>query len=138
MRLLVAGGRDFSDREQLYRVLDQLHAETPLTALIHGAARGADTLAASWARVRQVAVVPCPADWCKYGRSAGPIRNLSMLCEHAPDMVLAFPGGHGTANMVSQARQRGVLTAVVTISGEICYLNRPSRTGVAADHVYPF
>ncbi|MEM9912925.1 MAG: hypothetical protein AAF922_19365 [Pseudomonadota bacterium] len=42
------------------------------------------------------------------GRAAGPIRNKEMLDEGCPDLVVAFPGGRGTANMVKQAQAAGV------------------------------
>lgn len=104
MRLLVCGGRDFTDRDWLYSVLDDIKP----AVVIHGAAPGADTLAGDWAKERGVPVEAYPADWDKHGRAAGPIRNSRMLREGKPDLVLAFPGGRGTANMVKQAGQAGV------------------------------
>ena len=55
--------------------------------------------------------IPCwgfPADWNSYGKAAGPIRNKQMLDEGKPDVVIAFPGGTGTANMIMQATKAGV------------------------------
>jgi hypothetical protein len=108
MRLLVCGGRDYTDREFIFETLDQLHADREITTLIHGAARGADTLAGEWAIARSVEVTPYPADWRAHGNLAGPIRNRRMLHEGKPDRVLAFPGGVGTAHMVRIARAFGV------------------------------
>jgi hypothetical protein len=108
MRILVCGGRDFSDGAALWRMLDVMHANNPVTAIIHGAARGADRTAGNWARKNGVEEIACPADWTAYGRAAGPIRNAAMLADHKPDVVLAFPGGAGTADMVRQARRAGV------------------------------
>ena len=108
MRVLVCGGRDFADFAMACRTLDELHAETPISVVIHGAARGADTMAESWARSRGVAYERYPADWDRDGRAAGPIRNRRMLVEGKPDLVVAFPGGRGTANMVEQAAKAGV------------------------------
>lgn len=48
------------------------------------------------------------ADWSKYGKAAGPMRNQKMLDEYKPDLVVALPGGRGTADMVSRARVAGV------------------------------
>ena len=45
-----------------------------------------------------------PADWKKYGKSAGPLRNQRMIDEGKPDLVVAFPGGVGTADMISRAK----------------------------------
>ena len=49
-----------------------------------------------------------PADWDTHGRGAGPIRNKQMLEEGKPDLVIAFPGGKGTANMIGQAKEAGI------------------------------
>lgn len=107
MRLLITGGRDFDDRERLTTFLNDLHRKTPIEVLIHGAARGADRLAASWAFKRRVRCQAYPADWDR-GRGAGIIRNAEMLTEGRPDLVVAFPGGRGTADMVRRARAAGV------------------------------
>jgi hypothetical protein len=48
------------------------------------------------------------ADWNTHGRAAGPIRNQRMLDEVKPELVVAFPGGRGTADMVRRAREAGV------------------------------
>jgi len=108
MRVLVCGGRDFADREKLASVLDSLHAQRPFSTVIHGAAPGADTLAGEWAMSRGITVAAFPADWKGQGRAAGPIRNKRMLDEGHPDLVIAMPGGRGTANMVAQAQKAGV------------------------------
>ena len=112
MRVLVCGGRDFSDRMMLNEHLDTMHAAQPFTVIIHGDARGADTLAKEWALSRGVKHLAFPADWTQHGKAAGPIRNTRMLVEGQPDKVVAFPGGAGTANMVDQARRAGVRVCV--------------------------
>lgn len=108
MRVLVCGGRLFSDAEYAYRVLDQLHRERGVEVLIEGDAEGADRIAGSWARQNGIENLKFPADWTTHGRAAGPIRNGQMLVEGKPDLVLAFPGGRGTANMIRQAKAAGV------------------------------
>lgn len=57
---------------------------------------------------RRVAYLNYPADWEKHGRAAGPIRNEKMLIVGTPDMVLAFPGGRGTADMIRKAEAAGL------------------------------
>jgi len=103
-RVLVCGGRDYDDRARVFAELDALQ---PIRMVIHGNARGADTLAGIWCRHRSVQEVACPAQWSKFGKRAGPMRNEAML-GHSPDLVLAFPGGTGTADMVRRARRAGV------------------------------
>jgi hypothetical protein len=108
MRLLVCGGRDFEDREFAFAVLDLFHAQQPVTHIIHGAARGADTLAGEWALSRGIEQTPFPADWSRLRNAAGPIRNAQMLHDGKPDRVFALPGGRGTLKMVGQAKDAGI------------------------------
>lgn len=103
-RVLVCGGRDFDDYDFLTDVLDYCAPKV----VIHGAARGADSLAHRWAQNRYVAVESYPADWQTHGKAAGPIRNAKMLAEGRPDLVVAFPGGKGTAHMVKIARAQNI------------------------------
>lgn len=108
MRIVVTGGRDYTDRAALFLALDLLHAATRITRLAHGNARGADTLADDWARVRRVELQRYPADWDRHRKRAGAIRNRAMLDAERPDVVVAFPGGRGTADCVRAAGERGI------------------------------
>lgn len=107
MRVLVCGGRDYSDSATLNRVLDELHTKEPIEAIIHGNARGADLLSSAWAVSRDVRCWGVPAQWAKHGKAAGPKRNQAML-GYGPKLVVAFPGGRGTADMVKRAKAAGV------------------------------
>jgi predicted Rossmann-fold nucleotide-binding protein len=107
-RVLVCGGRDYRDRDALYAALDRLHAEHGFSVVIAGGARGADTLAAEWAKDRAIPTEVYMAEWGRLGRKAGPIRNQRMLDDGKPDLVVAFPGGTGTAGMMALARKAGV------------------------------
>lgn len=105
--VLVTGGRRFSDAAFLIETLDWLNASRKFSLLVHGGASGADKLAGEWAKARMVPVKVYMAEWSKHGRAAGPIRNRDMLQE-TPALVVAFPGGIGTANMVQVAREHGI------------------------------
>jgi len=107
-RLLVCGGRDYADRERVFSVLDRVNAKRPVGLVIHGAARGADTLAGEWAEEREVEVWRFVASWQKHGKAAGAIRNQAMLDAGKPQGVVAFPGGNGTEDMVARAEAAGV------------------------------
>lgn len=110
MRVLVCGGRKYNNIDAVWEALNALvptRAESELV-IIHGDCTGADSIADKWANAHGVPVVKFPADWRKYGRRAGPIRNQWMIVEGKPDLVLAFPGGPGTANMVFEAKVAGV------------------------------
>jgi hypothetical protein len=104
MRVLVCGGRNYSDYAFLSSVLTNIHTTTAITCIIHGAASGADSLADRWAAEHNIPVHVFPADWMTHHRAAGPIRNKQMLDEGTPDVVVAFPGNKGTRNMVAQAQ----------------------------------
>lgn len=117
MIVLVCGGRDYGDRATVFATLDQLdRTRGPIRGLIHGAARGADTLAAEWQRARilragtqhDLWIAGCPADWSRDGKAAGLIRNQHMLDRYKPHLVVAFPGGRGTADMVRRAKWASV------------------------------
>lgn len=109
MKVLVCGDRNWQDKEVMRRRL----ASLPLrSTVIHGAARGADRMAGELAPTLGHLVWEFPADWARYGRAAGPIRNRQMLEEGKPHLVLAFhtdlPSSRGTKNMVETARKAGV------------------------------
>ena len=108
MRVLVCGGRDYADRDAVFAALDHLAHRRGVAVVIHGAARGADTLAADWATARNVPALPFPADWKRAGKAAGHIRNQRMLDEGRPDGVVAFPGGTGTADMIRRSKAAGL------------------------------
>jgi hypothetical protein len=88
--------------------LGEIHRTQGITLLIAGGARGADTLAEEWAKIQEVECSVYHADWAKHGRAAGPIRNQQMLDEGQPTLVVAFPGGRGTADMVRRSRNAGL------------------------------
>lgn len=111
MRVLVTGGRDFSsheDRMWLYDGLNLLHSKQPITEIIEGGAKGADWCAKNWALWRlgcfdTIKITTVEAEWERFGPGAGPVRNRKMA-ELGPDIVLACPGGDGTASMVTIAK----------------------------------
>lgn len=112
-RVLVCGGRDYTNRQRLVAVLDEMHECCPIRWIIEGEASGnvnADKMARLWAEYRGIGVLPFPADWDGLGSAAGPRRNLQMLAEGRPDVVVAFPGDRGTRDMLKQAKSFGYPT----------------------------
>lgn len=109
MRILVCGGRKFKDEALFNAKMDEFRVGTAHDDLIiHGGAPGADFLAACYALKHKLPMICFPADWGKYGKAAGYVRNCQMLVEGKPDVVIAFPGGKGTAMMVEIAMKAGV------------------------------
>jgi hypothetical protein len=104
LRVLVCGSREYRDHDHVFAVLDAIHARTPIGVVINGGASGADSLGRNWAADRGVEWFTVHADW-SLGPSAGPLRNQQMLelGDGPPDLVVAFPGNKGTADMVNRA-----------------------------------
>lgn len=117
MKVLVCGGRDYNadnawtwlERNAAKAVAKAVGAESVwIKTVIHGCARGADEGAMRWGLAEQIEVLGFPANWKLHGRRAGPIRNRQMIEFGRPDVVIAFPGGRGTADMVRQAEAAGI------------------------------
>lgn len=108
MKVIVCGGRDFDDVEFLVQKLHHIHELNPITHVITGAAKGADDLGNLWADEMGIDKTSIPANWNKYGKKAGMIRNKEMLDE-GPDLVIAFPSnGTGTQNTINTANKMGI------------------------------
>jgi hypothetical protein len=121
MNVLICGGRDYSDwstfRNEMFKIAEREFPRLQpdwygnylyAVKIIAGGAKGADSLAADWAAVEHTDYKEYRADWEKHGKAAGIIRNQQMLDEGKPDLVIAFPGGNGTADMVNRAKKAGV------------------------------
>jgi len=121
VKVVVCGGRAYRDAAHVYATLDAVHTSETITALAHGGAGkigpltglllGADRIAGAWAETHDIIPVVFPVsgdEWTAYGRAAGPRRNRLMLDAFKPDLVVAFPGGDGTADCCVAAEQRGI------------------------------
>lgn len=88
-RILVCGGRDLTNEQKVWAVLEEfIHDEV---VIIEGNAAGADHLAFRWACREEKEYLKFPADWKRHGKAAGAIRNQQMINEGKPDLVIAFP-----------------------------------------------
>jgi hypothetical protein len=105
LRILVCGDREWKHKDSIMEVLKELQP----TVIIEGGAKGADTLVKECAKELNIEVREYKADWQRYGRGAGPIRNKEMIEEGRPALVVAFHNdltkSAGTRNMVIQARK---------------------------------
>lgn len=118
LRVLVCGGRTYGwrlhpdgRRERNEGQISELMAwldGSGATKIGEGGARGADEWARFWAEIRGVPCQTWRADWARHGRAAGPLRNRQMFHEFQPELVLAAPGGPGTADMIAVAEAAGV------------------------------
>jgi hypothetical protein len=117
MRVLICGSRTFSNPGPIHNTLCRLIEKHGIdhVVIIEGEAKGADSLARTYAEFMGIAVEKFPADWNKYGKRAGFLRNKQMLEEGKPEMVLAFkdkPESRGTDMMINLARESDIPTYV--------------------------
>lgn len=115
VRVLVCGSRDFDGnaytKQQVFDTLDRLsvgYLKNKQITVINGWANGVDLAAAEWAESRYLPFLSVPADWGKYKKIAGFYRNERMLTIGKPNIVIAFPGGRGTNDMITRAKRRGI------------------------------
>jgi len=107
-RILVTGGRTFSDAAKVATALAAIHRKHGIAAIIQGGADGADRLCAEWAWNNGIPVGTYNADWRAHGKAAGPMRNQRMIDDGKPDAAVAFAGGSGTADMVRRIKAADV------------------------------
>lgn len=107
MKILVTGGREYSNKELVYRVLDSVLSNRGISLVIQGGAKGADSLAKEWCLERGVHSCQVDALWQHFGKAAGHRRNATML-KLSPDGCIAFKGGRGTEGMVSMCDKAGI------------------------------
>lgn len=113
-KVIVAGGRNYSDYATVERSLDRLLANKSYSiTIVSGAATGADALGERYAESRGYEIKRFPADWNALGKAAGPIRNAEMA--RYADALVAFWDGksRGTASMIDLAKKHGLAVRVV-------------------------
>lgn len=107
MKLIIAGGRDYLLTPEDYSKLDEIHKAHIVTEVVSGKCKsGVDLCGEQWASRNGIPVKPFPANWEKFGKQAGSIRNRHMAMY--ADAVALFPGGRGTESMFFQARFVGI------------------------------
>lgn len=100
MKVIIAGSRKISDYSELLTAIARARFE--ITEVVCGMAIGTDKLGEKWARVNNLPVKEMPADWNKYGKPAGPIRNKQMA-EYADAAIVLWDGkSDGSRNMISE------------------------------------
>lgn len=103
MRVIIAGGRDYSFKNNDFKLLDYIATKWSITEVVSGGADGADFGGEVWAENKKIPIQKFPANWKLYGKAAGPIRNAEMAAY--ADAVILFPGGRGTTNMFETAKE---------------------------------
>lgn len=117
-RILICGDRNWNDFLLIRKTLERIGPKK-IKLVISGGATGADYIAETVARILGIKVLIFPANWNKFGRAAGPIRNRQMLKEGKPSWVIAFhdtikKDSKGTKDMLAAAEKAGVRTDLIT------------------------
>jgi hypothetical protein len=122
MLILICGTRQYRPEfvKPVVELLKKL--DSAKDVIMTGAAPGIDTIALNEAKRLGFQVLACPADWSKYGKAAGPIRNSTMIARK-PDRVYCFPWpslqeSRGTQDTYNKARAAGLITQVISLRGE--------------------
>ncbi len=125
MKILVSGSREMPENQVSRNLICQSIVEAMGTGdfywedltVITGGAKGADTVAHDLAKDLGAKTLVHYAEWNRFGKSAGPIRNGRMLDEE-PDVVIAFPIGKsvGTRHCIKEAERRGIRTITIPVS----------------------
>lgn len=106
MRTIIAGSREVTDPELVKRAV--ANCGWTITGVVSGCARGADTLGAEWALANGVPLFEYPADWDRYGKKAGMIRNKEMA-RYAQALIAIWDGeSRGTKHMIEHATEHGL------------------------------
>lgn len=120
MRLLVCGGRHFDDAALVEYELGRLHQSAPITVIVHGGATKLGAAAETWARRHEIHVVRYPANF-SLGRRGDGARDSFMLEDGRPEMLLVFPGGRRTADLLRRARAFGARLAFASGSDRLAF-----------------
>ena len=115
-KVIIAGGRDFAHYDFLRSGADQLLAlkDHNIIEIVSGTAKGADQLGEQYARENGFALTRMPAQWDKFGKSAGYKRNVQMA-EYADALIACWDGkSRGTMHMINIATERKLPTRIIT------------------------
>ena len=115
MKLAIVGSRDFNDYELMSEYIRSRFNLSEVDAVVSGGAKGADSLAAKFAQEHDIELIVKKAEWDKYGRAAGPMRNKLIIQE--ADAVVAFPSAQskGTLNSINLARKLGKRIEILNV-----------------------
>jgi hypothetical protein len=113
MKVIIAGGRDIEDYNLLLEAVDQ--SDFNITEVVCGMAKGVDLMGMRWAEENGIPVKEFPANWSKFHRAAGPIRNDQMAKYAEALIAIMKPGSKGTANMVKLAHKNRLRVFVLNV-----------------------
>lgn len=113
MKLIIAGGRDFSDYDLLTKEVETLIVGEADVEIVSGGAKGADRLGEFFAIDHDLPIKRFPADWDRYGKAAGFKRN-SEMADYADHCICFWDGkSKGTGHMINLAKNKGLHITIV-------------------------
>lgn len=127
MKVIICGGRNYQMTFQDAIALCSANIEYSFSEVVVGGASGADADAETWARANAIRICRFPAEWGKHGGAAGPIRNEAMA--RYADLIMAFPGGAGTADMVKRAKAHELESVNAWLSLHVEYAFKGASDG---------
>lgn len=113
MKLIIAGSRSFCDYQMLKKIVS---VNKGITEIVSGTARGADSLGEKYGEEKKLKVTKFPANWDKYGKKAGYIRNIEMAL-YADEAIVFWDGkSKGSKNMIEICKEYAVPCFVVHVT----------------------
>ena len=119
LRMVIAGSRYLENYEVLAERMNRIHAKNPITEVVSGCARGADSLGEMWAEDNHIPIARFPADWEGLGKRAGHVRNAQMADHADAAVIFAYKGSRGSENMRYQMQARGKPFLFIDVSEHI-------------------
>ena len=121
INIVICGSRHFTDYSVLSSALDYFLLDFPKDeiCIVSGGCRGADSLALRYAQDHSISFLKFPADWKRFGKSAGVVRNFQML--EIADICFGFHDGvsRGTAHMLRISRKKNIRTEVYYFANQL-------------------
>ena len=115
MKLAVVGCREFVDFEKLSKILDAEHAKTPISVVVSGGAKGADSMAEEWAKSRGLETLIFLPEWKKYGRAAAIARNRQIIDSSEKCIAFWNDACRGTRSSIELAKKKGIPVEIIQV-----------------------
>ncbi len=124
MKVIIAGSRDNIEYQDVLSAMGECPWYSEITEVVSGKARGVDTLGEQWAIENNISIKEFPADWKKFGRSAGIKRNEQMG-DYADSLVAVWDGeSKGTKHMIDYSKNKGLKVFVYNLKDKKSLLSQ--------------
>lgn len=115
MKTIIAGSRDNIEYRDVLSAMEECPWSSEITEVVSGKARGVDTFGEQWAIENNISIKEFPADWKKFGRSAGIKRNEQMG-DYADALIAVWDGeSRGAKHMIDYSKNKGLRVFVYNL-----------------------